>query len=856
MKNRRLLNATRLGCLAVWLAWATTGQSAPLLNFPFNEGTGYITADTASGLVGYLGAPLFPGVDTVTLIDASPSGLPGDRSITNSGGGFLIADDSAQRVLDITNGPITMEAWVFIDSSAPVKAAEGIVSYGGSYKLGLKGSRQVFTLYGKGDITNTTAFVGTDRWVHLAAAWEPGQGVHFYLEGVYTFVANTNTTARPLQNPYLSIGSEGLINNVWSANNIVAALDRVRIHHALLPAGDLDSDAADPNAPLASTIVAYNFNEAALPCLNALSPSLPAEYPNDLLSPVHSPLWTNDAPSGLPGDYALAFVRDDAPQREYVNVPYGNTPIDLGVNGTNYTLQAWVKLPTEPFAARRVIYRTAGTYPRASLSINVNRTLHTTLLGVQDFTSSVVVPNDNRWHHVAAVMEDFARVHFYLDGVLRQTVDKTDPRFPSSSGVNSLLIGKESESLFFRGLLDRVVIHNTALTEGELDFPAIPGLAVVTAQPVDTVGDASGNASFTAAVSSPTSATYQWFFRTNRADPVGVSVPGATSTTLNLSGLTAANEGFYYLRITNAVGVSESYGAGLMVNSGPFLDVNGFELPRYRSGALNDQNFWVTEANYNMARVLTATEISAALTAVGLDPNQPVHGGAQAVVFSGTGSTAVSLRPVVGFETEPKVTLDVWVRPLVAGNTTMLTNNTFLTIEDSTAPTPIRAAAFRFGPALSIDYNSNNAWVPTGQLWDSTGSTWYRITMVLDYTTRTYDFLINGAKINASPIPFYFNTSESFRQIRVYRAPNQAGMIMDDLTVTATPTAPELGIRKDGASVVIFWPASVTGYVLKSANDVNAAPETWSTVSHITVGDEHQAVVTPAANSQFFQLVK
>ena len=41
----------------------------------------------------------------------SVSGLPGDGSFYNSGKGFLMADDTASKVLNITNGPITMEAW-------------------------------------------------------------------------------------------------------------------------------------------------------------------------------------------------------------------------------------------------------------------------------------------------------------------------------------------------------------------------------------------------------------------------------------------------------------------------------------------------------------------------------------------------------------------------------------------------------------------------------------------------------------------------------------------------------------------------------------------------------------------------
>jgi hypothetical protein len=81
-------------------------------------------------------------------------------------------------------------------------------------------------------------------------------------------------------------------------------------------------------------------------------------------------------------------------------------------------------------------------------------------------------------------------------------------------------------------------------------------------------------------------------------------------------------------------------------------------------------------------------------------------------------------------------------------------------------------------------------------------------------------------------------------------------MIMDDLTVTVPAVSPELGIRKDGDSLIIFWPATVTDYVLNAANAVDAAPETWTTVPYNTVGDEHQAVIAPADSSRFFRLVK
>src|SRR6187549_711256 len=81
---------------------STHGQT--LFNFPFNEGgTNKTFTDTAQGLQGSFGAVILdPLADTVALTNDSPSGLPGDGSFVNSGKGFLVADDSTSKVLNIT----------------------------------------------------------------------------------------------------------------------------------------------------------------------------------------------------------------------------------------------------------------------------------------------------------------------------------------------------------------------------------------------------------------------------------------------------------------------------------------------------------------------------------------------------------------------------------------------------------------------------------------------------------------------------------------------------------------------------------------------------------------------------------
>lgn len=837
--TQQLVVAARLGVVALWIGCLGTAGAAPLINFSFNEGSGMTTADSVSALTGMFGVQQNPLADYVQLMDASPSGTPGDRCITNSGTGFLVADDSALKVLDITNGPITIESWIYIDFLTPAKASEGIVAYGGSYKMGMRGGRQVFTLFGNPDvnITNTAAGqIAAGQWVHLAAAWEPGVGVHFYVDGTEYFESNTNLAARPVAYNYLSIASEGL------ANNSVAAFDRVRIHQAVLSALDLDSVAATPKSPHVNTLVSYNFDEPAFPCTNAIAPPLPTMFSSAFLPAITSPVWTNDTPSGLAGDYGLAFLTENPVIKEVVTVNYGATTIDLAANNTNYTLQAWVKLPTGPLENRRVIARTDGPAPRVSLSINATRGLHTTILGNTDFVSSTLVPNDGRWHHVAAVMVNFAQVRFYLDGILRQTINRTSANPLTSGGTAGLLIGKESDTLFFRGLLDRVLIHNDALAISALDFPAIPGLATfpsLASHPTDVATNLGATVKFTAAPTSTTEATYQWRYRTNLADAASVALSGETTTNLVLSNITTQHFGYYSLLVSNAAGVTESYAARLRLTpnlNGKLID---FELPTYTSGILEGQDEWINDQNGNAVRVLTASEIAAALMAGGLTPGQTVHSGSQALLVNGANVATSTVRQFTGLETKSNVVFEVWARPLAAGTLGTALGNVFFTIENAAGT---RAAGIRFGPAFSIDYGLvSGSWVASGLTADP--NTWYRFTLRLNYTTRTYDFLVDGVRVNGSPIPFYTATSESFRQVRIFRGANQAGMIVDDLNVPAPLKI--TSVSATGGILTINWQGGTPPYQLQrratldSGDWEDVGSTTSVTQGTDTIGNDH-----------------
>ena len=225
------------------------------------------------------------------------------------------------------------------------------------------------------------------------------------------------------------------------------------------------------------------------------------------------------------------------------------------------------------------------------------------------------------------------------------------------------------------------------------------------------------------------------------------------------------------------------------------------------------------------------------------------------------------VKPVVGIENESRVIMDVWMRGLGRGNTPAPVGNAFIALEGTDAANA-RATylGFRIPHAsltntFSIDYGHGSGgiaittWLRSGI--EMNENEWYQFTALLDYDAKTYDFFLNEEEI-AKNIPFVHPNTDAFRQLRVFRGANQAGLIVDDFRVSipAPVTAPELGIRQDGNTLVIFWPSSVTGYVLKSADAVDAPPASWTSVTHTTVGDEHRAEITPTGNSRFFRLVK
>ena len=199
-------------------------------------------------------------------------------------------------------------------------------------------------------------------------------GVTFYVNGSPTYVANTNL-ARAALHKYLALGGEG----ANTTNNLIGSFDRIRIHHALLSADQIDSDPANPKPIYGSTLVHYDFNEANFPCTNSIAPAMPTFPSNDLWPTMfRDPSWTNDSPTGLRSDAALYFDDLNKP----LIIPDPNQLIAANPLNGGYTLEAWVKLPAGFVHTNRMIIM-AYPAPDLGFSFSIDKTahLHTTFYG-------------------------------------------------------------------------------------------------------------------------------------------------------------------------------------------------------------------------------------------------------------------------------------------------------------------------------------------------------------------------------------------------------------------------------------------------------------------------------------------
>ncbi len=510
-----LFKLLAVGLLAVSAAMTVApnvSAATALIDFGFDEGSGATVTDSLNSLSGSPATPANPPTFEAT----GASGKPGDPAIHFEAGQYFTVNDPDRRIQFDTNSPsFTLQAWVKLPSTP---ASRQVFFYnntpGGAVSFSVNNNRTVFvTTLGIADVASQAFIPEDDGWHHIAVVHDHGTEIRFYVDGVlgdtvpYSSGVNFSRTQS-----LFSIGAE------WNgALQFIGSVDRLKVFSGILTPDQLDYQAIPPAA-----LIDFGFDEGSgttvTDSINSLSGS-----PG---TPANPPTFESVAPSGQAGDSAIHF---ESGQYFVVNDP--DTRVQFDTNNPSFTLQGWVKLPETP-PSRQVFFYANGPGGAVSFSVNNNRTVFVTTLGIADVASQAFIPEDDGWHHIAVVHQHGTEFRFYVDGVLGDTV-------PYSSGVNFsrtqrlFSIGSEwNGALQFIGSVDRLKIFSGILGESQLDSKPVPpvgtGGLIIARPSVSPFGFSIGVTDAAGSVLNPN--TIALSFNGTPVTPTTVSKSGATTT--------------------------------------------------------------------------------------------------------------------------------------------------------------------------------------------------------------------------------------------------------------------------------------------------------------------------------------
>ena len=451
--TRKLLEIGLLSA-AVLTSTGPLSAATSLIEFGFDEGSGTQVLDSINSLVGVPGST----TNAPTFVSESPSGKVGDTAIHFEAGQYFTVNDPDTRVMLNANNPsFTLQAWVKILGSP---SGREVFFYsngpGGALSFSVNTDRTVFvTTLGIADVSSQAAIPDDEAWHHIAVVHESGKELRFYVDGVlgdtveYTSGVNFTRTQT-----LFSLGAE------WNgALQFIGSVDRLKISSEMLSAEQLDFKAVPP-----AGLVAFEFDEGSGTKVTDSINSL-AGLPGD---PANPPTFITDSPSAKAGDSAIHFETG-----QYFTVDDPDTRVQLSTNNPSFTLQAWVKISGSP-ASREVFFYSNGPGGALSFSVNNDRTVFVTTLGIADVSSQAAIPDDEAWHHIAVVHDNGKEFRFYVDGVIGDTVEYT-------SGVNFtrtqrlFSLGAEwNGALQFIGSVDRIKISSGILAPEQFDSKAVP----------------------------------------------------------------------------------------------------------------------------------------------------------------------------------------------------------------------------------------------------------------------------------------------------------------------------------------------------------------------------------------------
>ncbi len=449
------------------LVLPTSAEVVGYFKFDNIRGSNF-TDDLGKGLLGTLGLPPEGGEPEIVT---GPSGSADDLAVKISVDRELIIDDDTFWVLTIF-APFTIECWVKAPPFDIPESETALLSYGGQsggYRLLVTQAGLItFSCPGVGQVDTNVAFPFDDTWHHIAFVndWD-GYQMRLYLDGQQVF--SQDGVLDPAEGAIKAL----YIGKIYQSPNYVTfqgSFDRIRITDTALAANALDSDPANVKPIGSNTVAFYDFDTGTLPFIGqgAYEPTQAITLQAWATGNAGGPEIVTDTPSGAEGDFALYF---SGTQIARVDDP--NRILDVGGEGNDWTLEAWVKYENTT-AGRMIIFYYGPGGISFSLSGANPRNVFVTTLRVRDIDSATASVPPGEWHHVAVVHYFGEGMSFYVDGEELSWI--TEARGARVADTPRMNIGSEPNGVLpYSGWIDRIRISNEALDPADFDSnPNVP----------------------------------------------------------------------------------------------------------------------------------------------------------------------------------------------------------------------------------------------------------------------------------------------------------------------------------------------------------------------------------------------
>lgn len=446
------------------------GETVAYFKFDNIKGSNF-TDDTGRGLLGTLGLPPEGGAPDVV---AGPSGAATDKAVKIATDKELIIDDATLYNLEVYP-PMTIELWVRTPGLVIPESYTTLLGYGGGsggYRLQVNQDGTI-AFVGLSQVNTGVALPTDNVWHHVALVDDWDQDVIIlYLDGQEVFRQAGAVDTSPAGSVVALY-----IGKAYHTPNYVTfegEMDRIRISNAALAPADLDSNAASMKAAGENTVLLLDFDEGAVPYVakGMAAPMEAITLQAWSTGNAGGPDIVTDTPSGKEGDFALRFHG-----AQIARVEDPNGIMDVGGEGNDWTLEAWVKYENTSLGRMIIFYYGPGGIS-FSLSAGNPRRVFVTTLRIADIDSGTAEVPVGEWHHVAVVQRYGDGMYFYVDAEELGYI--ADARGARKADVRRMNIGSEPNGVLpFDGWIDRIRISNVALEPSEFDAVAGTPAAVM-----------------------------------------------------------------------------------------------------------------------------------------------------------------------------------------------------------------------------------------------------------------------------------------------------------------------------------------------------------------------------------------